>query len=89
MLEDIFAEAFARDLDESSDDLRSRLMAAVALNGLRAVWTWWSRHQNDDPGNAPDVHVLDTTYLTSLLEAAEQALEMIPSPSQHLRQRAI
>jgi AcrR family transcriptional regulator len=89
LLEDLFAEAFARDLDESSDDLRSRLMAAVAVNGLRAVWTWWSQHQNDGTGNPPDVHALDTTYFTSLLEAAEHALETIPSPLEHLRQRGL
>jgi len=43
LLEDVFAEAFARDLDEDADDLRSRLMASVHrrftryLMGLRAV----------------------------------------------------
>ena len=87
LLEDVLAEAFARDLNESSDDLRARLMAAVAVNGLRAIWFWWYRHQQDGAGDPRDVYDLDATYLTSLLEAAERAIEAIPSPDEHFRQR--
>ena len=87
LLEDVLAEAFARDLHETSDDLRARLMAAVAVNGLRAIWFWWYRHQQDGVGDPRDVYALDATYLTSVLEAAERALEAIPSPEEHLRRR--
>lgn len=87
LLEDLLAEAFARDLNETSDDLRARLMAAVAVNGLRAIWFWWYRNQRNGVGDPRDVYALDATYLTSLLEAAERALEAIPSPQEHFRQR--
>jgi AcrR family transcriptional regulator len=87
LLEDVLAEAFARDLNESSDDLRARLMASVAVNGLRAIWLWWYRHQENGVGDPREVYDLDATYLTSLLEAAEHALEQIPSPDEHFRQR--
>jgi len=88
LLEDVFAEAFARDLGEEGTDLRSRLMAAVAVNGLRAVWLWWGLHRSELPDDPGDPYELDGTYLTSLLEAAERALEGIPSPQQHLRRAA-
>src|SRR4051794_11193573 len=87
LLEDVLAEAFARDLNETSDDLRARLMAAVAVNGLRAIWFWWFRNQQNGVGDPRDVYALDATYLTRLLEAAEHALETIPSPHEHFRQR--
>jgi AcrR family transcriptional regulator len=81
--EDILAEAFARDFSETSDDLRSRLMAAVAVNGLRAVVLWWYQHHEDGAGGLRDAYALDTTYVTSLLEVAEQVLEAIPRPQDH------
>jgi AcrR family transcriptional regulator len=81
LLEDAFAEAFARDLGETSDDLRSRLMAAVAVNGLREVSLWWYRHHDDDDGDPREAFELDATYLASLLEAAKRALDTLPSPS--------
>ena len=89
LLEDILAEAFARDLGETSDDLRSRLMGAVALNGLRTVWWWWFRHAKDGGGEPRDTLAHDMSYVTSLLEAAERALEAIPSPQDHFLRRAL
>ena len=89
LLEDILAEAFARDLGESSDDLRSRLMGAVALNALRVVWAWWYRNLTDNAGDAREALALDMSYVTSLLDAAAHAIEAIPSPQDHLRLRAL
>ena len=80
LLEDVFAEAFARDLRESPDDLRSRLMASVAVNGFRFIWTWWYEHLSDEKFDPTEPFRLDATYLTSLVNAAEAALESIPSP---------
>jgi AcrR family transcriptional regulator len=82
LLEDVFAEAFAQDFGETSEDLRSRLMAAVAVSGLRAIWFWWYRQQDEreiDDNGQP--YALDARYLTELLSAAEAAVEAIPSPA--------
>ena len=87
--EDILSEAFARDLGESCDDLRSRLMAAVATNGLRAVAFWWYRHHEDGGDELREIYELDTTYVTTLLEAAEQVLDAFPSPQKREGQRAL
>jgi hypothetical protein len=87
LLEDVFAEAFARDLGENADDLRSRLMASVTVNGLRAVWLWWYSHQSN-PMDPREPYVLDATYLTTVIRAAETALEAIPKPAEYFHQDA-
>jgi AcrR family transcriptional regulator len=83
LLEDVFAEAFARDFSEDADDLRSRLMASVTVNGLRAVWLWWYRHQTNEPMDPREPYALDATYLTRVIKAAETALESIPKPAEY------
>jgi AcrR family transcriptional regulator len=83
LLEDVFAEAFARDLDEEPEDLRSRLMASVTVSGLRAVWRWWYSRQTDGTMDPREPYVLDATYLTRVVNAAESALESIPKPHEH------
>jgi AcrR family transcriptional regulator len=87
LLEDVFAEAFARHLGEDADDLRSRLMASVTTNGLRAVWLWWYRHQTNQTMDPREPYALDATYLTRVIKAAETALEAIPRPDEHFRRR--
>jgi AcrR family transcriptional regulator len=84
LLEDVFAEAFAQDFGESPDDLRSRLMAAVAVSGLRATWLWWYRQQDPSDVDRREPSAFDATYLTELLSAAEAAIEAIPSPAGRL-----
>jgi AcrR family transcriptional regulator len=77
-LEDIFAEAFSRDLGETADDLRSRLMASVTLHGLRAIWFWWYRHRSEGELDVSEPFALDATYLTRLVRAAEIAVGELP-----------
>lgn len=83
LLEDVFAEAFADELRETPDDLRSRLMASVAVNGFRLIWAWWYEHLADETFDPTEPLRLDATYLTALVTAAEGALELIPSPPRH------
>jgi AcrR family transcriptional regulator len=85
LLEDVFAEAFAQDLGEESEDLRSRLMAAVTVSGLRTIWFWWYRQHEEGDVDMREPYELDATYLTGLLRAAAAAIEAIPSPSEHFR----
>jgi AcrR family transcriptional regulator len=85
LLEDVFAEAFASDLDEKPDDLRSRLMGSVTVSGLRAIWLWWYDRQRNGAMDPREPYALDATYLIRLLNAAETALEAIPSPAELLQ----
>ena len=83
LLEDVFAQAFADDLGETSDDLRSRLMASIAVNGFRLIWAWWYEHLADETFDPTEPLTLDATYLIALVTAAEGALELLPSPPNH------
>jgi AcrR family transcriptional regulator len=83
LLEDMFAQAFADELGETADDLRSRLMASVAVNGFRLIWSWWYEHLVDERFDPAEPLALDATYLTALVKAAEGAIELIPSPPRH------
>jgi AcrR family transcriptional regulator len=80
-LEEVFAAAFADDLDETHDELRSRLMAAMTVVGLRTVWLWSYRQQTEAGFNPRTPYALDRTYLTTILIAAEAAIEQLPGPS--------
>jgi AcrR family transcriptional regulator len=80
LLEDVFAEAFACEFDESPTDLRSRLMAALATNGLRTIWQWWYPQLDSEHDDPHELSQLDAVYLIRLLDAAQLALEAIPKP---------
>jgi len=81
-LEDAFAEAFAEDLGEGPDDLRARLMASIAANGLSTVFEWWYP-QLAEHVNLHDLARLEVTYLISVLDSAQQLLRTIPPPPAH------
>jgi AcrR family transcriptional regulator len=80
-LEDVFAEAFAREFSETAEDMRSRLMAATVVSGMRTIWSWWYSHLGEDGADAHRPFELDATYLTKLVEAAETAIRHVPGPS--------
>jgi AcrR family transcriptional regulator len=88
VLENVFAEAFAHELGESSDDLRSRLIASVAVSGLTTVWLWWYRQHVDDNLDSREAYKLDATYVIRLIEGAQHAIEALPSPSKEPRQNS-
>ncbi len=84
LLEDLFAEAVASDFGEAPTDLRSRLMASVATNGMSTVWKWWFPQLVDrEFVDAQELSELDATYLVGLLDAAETALAALPKPPHH------
>jgi AcrR family transcriptional regulator len=48
LLEDVLAAAFARDLGESADGMRSHVLAAIALRGMLEAWNaWYEKHATD------------------------------------------
>jgi AcrR family transcriptional regulator len=83
-LEDTFAEAYADDLGETAHDLRARLMASLATNGLNTIWQWWYPRLAHGQLDLNQLATLDATYLVSVLDAAEQLLKTIPTPPAHL-----
>jgi AcrR family transcriptional regulator len=86
-LEDAFTEAFAQDLGETPADLRARLMASLATNGLNTIWQWWYPRLTDERLDLHELATLDATYLLSVLDAAEELLKTIPRAPTHLASR--
>jgi AcrR family transcriptional regulator len=79
-LEDVLAEAFARDLDEPADHLRARVMATIAMRGMLEVWeAWYRRHADDADFDVGDLFDLKTAYLERALQAGAAAIEQLPS----------
>jgi AcrR family transcriptional regulator len=83
-LEDAFTEAFAQDLGETPDDLRARLMASLATNGLNTIWQWWYPRPTKQRLDLHELAKLNATYLLSVLDAAEELLKTIPRAPTHL-----
>ena len=78
LLEDVFVEAFASELGETTTDLRSRLLAAVATTGLRTIFQWWYPQLAEQAYDAAELPKLEGTYLIGLLDAAQAALDALP-----------
>jgi len=88
LLEDDLALAFARDVGDSPDDLRVRLLASLSVNGLVTVWNWWLGQQDTEPVDASGLAKADVAYLIRLISAAEELVKTIPTPPSPPRHRA-
>jgi AcrR family transcriptional regulator len=81
LLEDIFAEAYARDLGESPSSVHPRIMAAIVLWGMSEVWeSWYERHVTDPDFDPAEVLALKAEYLAPALAAGLAALADVPAP---------
>lgn len=88
LIEDDLALAFAEDVGVNPDDLRVRLLASLATNGLQTVWNWWLEQQNTEQVDAIGLAKLDAAYLIRLISAAEDLVKTIPAPPEPPRHRA-
>jgi AcrR family transcriptional regulator len=79
LLEDVLAEAFARDLGEPADGVRSRVLAALAYRGMQEVWAaWYAKHANDSEMHLEDVFEAKAVYVTELLSTALGFVDHLP-----------
>jgi AcrR family transcriptional regulator len=80
-LEDVFAAAYAQELGESAEDLRSRVMATIALRAMVDVWeTWYEQHVDDAHFDVSQVLSLKADYLERVLSAGLVAIVSLPEP---------
>jgi AcrR family transcriptional regulator len=80
-LEDVLATAFARDIGESPDGLRARVMATIAVRGMVDVWNaWYQQHSSDADFDPADALALKADYLRRALEAGLNVITSLPSP---------
>ena len=81
LLEDVFAEAYARELDESPSSVQPRIMAAIVVWGMSEVWeSWYERHATDPDFQPTEVLALKAQYLAPALKAGLAALASVPPP---------
>lgn len=78
LMEDDFTEAFAAELGTQPNALQPRLMASIVMHGLLTIWEWWFPQQPEGQIDTHDLAELETTYLMSLVRAAENVLKAIP-----------
>jgi AcrR family transcriptional regulator len=79
LLEDVFASGFARDLGESPDGLRARVLATITLRGLNEVFvSWYDRHADDPLFDVNPLFEVKAEYIGRLLQAGSAAIEQLP-----------
>jgi AcrR family transcriptional regulator len=80
LFEDVLAAAYARDLGESPDGVRARVMAAIALRGMVEVWSsWHDQHAADPDFDMSDALALKVEYLEPALAVGLQAVALLPT----------
>ncbi len=78
-LEDLFAEAFARDLQEPAHQVRSRILAAIVLGGMESVWdTWYEQHSADIQFDPTEAFALKADYVARALDASALLIARLP-----------
>jgi hypothetical protein len=70
--------AFARDLGESPERLRPRVMATIAMRGILDAWEAWDLRQlGDGVADLEEISELKSSYLERILAAGMAAIETL------------
>jgi AcrR family transcriptional regulator len=78
-LEDVFAASYARDLGETADGMRSRVMATIALRALVDVWAaWYEQNADSAEFDLSRVIAIKADYLERVLKAGLAAVDALP-----------
>ena len=79
-LEDVLAAGFARDLGESADGLRSRVLAAMALRGMVEAWSaWFEKHATDADFQLSEALAAKAEHVVRLLESGLELVDLLPA----------
>ncbi len=82
LLEDVLAAAFGRDLGESADGMRARVLAAMALRGMLEAWNaWYDKHATDSDFHLFEALEAKAEYVSRILERGLvfiESLEALP-----------
>jgi AcrR family transcriptional regulator len=79
-VEDLFAKLFADDIGGDPDGIQARVMAAVALRGMKGVWKDWYRKHGENPAlDMSDVCALTGDYLRRALTATSAVIDALPA----------
>src|SRR4051794_22573890 len=79
-IEDLFAEVFADEIGGTAESVEARVLATIALRGMKEVWDEWHRQHADDPSlDTHEVCRLKAEYLRRALPAGIAAIRTLPS----------
>jgi AcrR family transcriptional regulator len=81
LLEDVLAAGFARDLGESPDGMRARVLAAMALHGMLEAWgAWYEKHATDADFQLEEMLAAKAEYVLRVLECGLEYVDRLPVP---------
>ena len=81
LLEDVLAAGFARDLGESADGMRSRVLAAMALRGMLEAWNaWFEKHATDADFQLSEALEAKAEHVVRVLESGLAFIDLLPRP---------
>jgi AcrR family transcriptional regulator len=81
LLEDVLAAGFARDLGESPDGMRARVLAALALHGMLEAWTaWYEKHAGDADFHLEELLAAKAEHVMRVLEGGLAMVDTLPGP---------
>jgi AcrR family transcriptional regulator len=79
LLEDVFAEAFARDFGGAPGRVRARVMASIVLSAMESVWeTWYRQHAADAHFDPTEVFAFKADYVARALSAGTELVASLP-----------
>jgi AcrR family transcriptional regulator len=81
LLEDVFAAAFARDLNPP-DPLRAQVLGTITHHAIMDVWDIWTRQYAGD-NNSGLVELTEVTvdHVREMLEQSQKAVATLPKPT--------
>jgi AcrR family transcriptional regulator len=83
LLEDVLAAGFARDLGESPDGMRARVLAAMALHGMLEAWSvWYEKHATDAEFQLDELLAAKADYVLRVLESGRDYIDRLPAPDE-------
>ena len=87
-LEDVLAEAFARDLGDSADGIRARMLAVMALRAMVDAWAaWFDKHANEADFHLKEGLAANAAYTMQVLERGYELIAQLPGPPDGSRKR--
>ncbi len=79
LLEDVLAAGFARDLGETADGVRSRVLGAMALGGIIDAWNaWFEKHANDADFQLSSALEAKAEHVRRVLETGLTFIDQLP-----------
>jgi AcrR family transcriptional regulator len=81
LLEDVLAAGFARDLDESPDGMRARVLGAMALGAILEAWhAWYEKHAGDVDFHLEGLLQAKAEHVSHVLERGLAFIDLLPAP---------